>query len=553
MPSLFQAYKAIATKVPTYFIESTAPDNVDDEPTSPSAIDGLAPIDPDQAIDEIARHLSGADEPNLVVMVHGFNNPQPAVLKMYAGSSQAIEADPLVSDKKGLVCVGYRWPSENMGRPVQGTFAALPALPVWLLVFGVILLVPYPLWSLLLGYGRWVLVGHFLTMLGLTLISTVAGIALLRVIVYFRDNYRAASFGAPDLVEIVRQIDRAVIDHDGRRLGLERSTALKHRGTNRVQLSFIGHSMGGFVVTNAIRVLSDLFAPDAVRTHLNETVVHAAPANAEGVAGSTVEKISPNIGNIFTLMRFVLASPDIPAEALLSNRANFLASSLRRFREAYLFSNEGDEVLRLISTAANYFSFPTKSWKFGYRLGNVEILTEDYGLIKPSGQSIPQLLRVGYYTVQELYEVLLTARREQAGSASLQKNLAEIISYFDCTDYVDIDSEGKRRPLLTFAKKIKQRNAKARMSWWSNFALLLAYLLLRQRPNVHGGYFEGQLSQKLIYRLSCLGFNKTVPDTQALAALSDECKDKQIRMLLSPALLAKAAAAHHIREHARHT
>jgi hypothetical protein len=62
-------------------------------------------------------------------------------------------------------------------------------------------------------------------------------------------------------------------------------------------------------------------------------------------------------------MRFVLASPDISAEALLSNRANFLASSLRRFREAYLFSNEGDEVLRQISTTANYFSFPTKSWK----------------------------------------------------------------------------------------------------------------------------------------------------------------------------------------------
>ncbi len=28
----------------------------------------------------------------------------------------------------------------------------------------------------------------------------------------------------------------------------------------RVQLSFIGHSMGGFVVTNAIRTLSDVFA-----------------------------------------------------------------------------------------------------------------------------------------------------------------------------------------------------------------------------------------------------------------------------------------------------
>jgi esterase/lipase superfamily enzyme len=35
-----------------------------------------------------------------------------------------------------------------------------------------------------------------------------------------------------------------------------------------VDLSFIGHSMGGFVVTNAIRALSDVFAKGAVRSRL---------------------------------------------------------------------------------------------------------------------------------------------------------------------------------------------------------------------------------------------------------------------------------------------
>ena len=71
-----------------------------------------------------------------------------------------------------------------------------------------------------------------------------------------------------------------------------------------------------------------------------------------------------------------LASPDIPAETLLSNRGNFLASALSRFQEAYLFSNEGDEVLRQISTLANYFpcSRP-KAATHGFRLGNVEILS----------------------------------------------------------------------------------------------------------------------------------------------------------------------------------
>ena len=111
-------------------------------------------------------------------------------------------------------------------------------------------------------------------------------------------------------------------------------------------------------------------------------------------------------------MRFVLVLPDISAEALLSNRANFLASSLRRFREAYLFSNEGDEVLRQISTTANYFSFPTKSWKNGYRLGNVEILSREFGVIGLGKELLLQALRVGYYTLQELDDGLRTARKE---------------------------------------------------------------------------------------------------------------------------------------------
>ncbi|MFZ8425991.1 hypothetical protein ACO1MX_15000, partial [Staphylococcus aureus] len=72
--------------------------------------------------------------------------------------------------------------------------------------------------------------------------------ALLRAIVYFRDTYRATNYGAPDLVQIIRAIDGELGN-------------LRGRGKrNDVELSFIGHSMGGFVVTNTIRVLSDVFA-----------------------------------------------------------------------------------------------------------------------------------------------------------------------------------------------------------------------------------------------------------------------------------------------------
>ena len=200
---------------------------------------------------------------------------------------------------------------------------------------------------------------------------------------------------------------------------------------NRVQLSFIGHSMGGFVVTNAIRALSDLFARDALRPRLNAGTVNEH-------TGGTLEPVSPNVGNALTLMRFVLASPDISAEALLSNRANYLASCLRRFREAYLFSNEGDEVLRQISTTANYFSFPTKTWKHGYRLGNVEILSREFRADRArKGVAAPSIARGPLHPAGAV-RGLRTARKELGQEpGSVQNRLPEVFSYFDCSDYFE--------------------------------------------------------------------------------------------------------------------
>ncbi len=69
---------------------------------------------------------------------------------------------------------------------------------------------------------------------------------LMRVTVYFRDGYRATTYGVPDLVDIVRLLDEQ----------LEKKLAGR-----RSDLSFIGHSMGAFVVTDAVRILTDVFSP----------------------------------------------------------------------------------------------------------------------------------------------------------------------------------------------------------------------------------------------------------------------------------------------------
>ncbi len=256
-----------------------------------------------------------------------------------------------------LVCIGYRWPSEQMGRPARSVFSAAPLSLIWLLVAAL----------LLLGIGTLLTIGAFHTLpertIWRSLSYTFYGLLLaipvtvffLRIAVYFRDAYRAAHYGVPDLVEVIRQLDKAA----------NQPTPGRIRQA-RIKISFIGHSMGAFVVTNLVRILSDVFDPASIGT-LSTDDPHKAPG--------------PEIGNVFTLGRLVLVSPDIPAETLLLRRANFLASSLRRFEESYLFSSEGDEALRLISTMANYFSFPTKSRDNGFRMGNTEVVSPDYGIV----------------------------------------------------------------------------------------------------------------------------------------------------------------------------
>jgi Putative serine esterase (DUF676) len=552
MAHLFRAYRARDVGFSAYFIESTAPDNIEDRPTPPPVPPQLVPVDADRAIEDIAAELSGSDAPNLVIMVHGYNNPPPSVFKFYASAAAAIDRDPSITGRKGLVCVGYRWPSENMGAPWPSWRSALPTMATWLgrlglilLLCGIVLILLRSIWHLAawldpslhqtaasLAIRPWIkcalsVFGHVVALLGLLVAGLIGCAILLRIIVYFRDGYRATNYGAPDLVEIVRQIDRHIFDEDHKH-------HRANRDAKRVQLSFIGHSMGGFVVTNAIRVLSDVFDFGAMRPRLNAGTINEENA-ARFSADESAPDLSPHIGHAFSLMRFVLASPDIPAEALISNRANFLSSSLRRFREAYLFSNEGDEVLRQISTVANYFSFPTKSWKFGFRLGNVEILSSGYGVIPVARHAILKSLRIGFYTLQEIYDRLCTVRGQGTNFDTLQNKLPERFSYFDCTDYVDTDNDGVRRPLLTFALRLKRNNPQARMSWRQHLCLLESYVWNR-KPDVHAGYFQGLLSQQLIYRLACLGHAGTIAAYGGRPQLSDACREKQIRVLMSPGL-----------------
>jgi hypothetical protein len=170
-------------------------------------------------------------------------------------------------------------------------------------------------------------------------------------------------------------------------------------------------------------------------------------------------------------------------------------------------------------------------------LGNVEILSRDYGVIDPAPGDFLRTLRIGYYTLQELYNKLKAARRDPPDKpVAVQKELPEVFTYFDCTDYVDCkETGGPETPLLTFALRTKRRNALRGLSRSEHLQLLFAYA--RQKINVHGGYFQGEFCQQLMYRFACLGYDATMAGYGGVDSLSAKCKEKQIRMLLSPDLM----------------
>jgi Putative serine esterase (DUF676) len=508
-----------------YFIESTAPDNVDPPPDPDIAHPAvLRSVPADEAVKQIAGILVPPDDPganaSLVVMVHGFNNPPASVLRFYEGALKALQADKdaIFGDpRRKVVCIGYRWPSESIGQVMWSSLEALPLTPLWLFGIAAVILVLRLLGWLVgffnptVGWLAWL--STALTLAAVALFALNSLIVLLRGIVYFRDVYRAINYGVPDLVEVIRQVDR------------EASGALVNaagRSRNRVSLSFIGHSMGGLVVTEAIRVLSDVFDSKAIRTTLSGRV------RAQSEEKKPIGEAPGKIGHVFTLARFVLASPDIPAETLLTARANFLASSLRRFREAYLFSNEGDEVLLLISTIVNYFSFPTRRRNYGYRLGNVETLSEGFGKIADSG--VLARLRVGDKTLADLSDKTSQATQDDF------TDVANAFTYFDCTDYVDGPDN---RGMLTEARNYKAGNPNGRIPWYEHLWLLFRcspFCPPSKRINVHGGYFDGAVAQQLIYRLACLGFEDTAKAFGGEAQMMNTCAARQIRVMPSARL-----------------
>ncbi|MBW4581296.1 MAG: alpha/beta hydrolase [Tildeniella nuda ZEHNDER 1965/U140] len=605
--------------VPGFFVRSTAPINIEQDECKP---DGNVPTVSDIVESLYQNTKLNTSYTGLVIQIHGYNTGIETVVqngKEVEGRDYVCEGwqrtweylnqsdQAIYSKRHSFVYLGYRWPSESVPSSFKNAGRALP-LTLKVVLWGGLFLAAIGLLLLML-FASPILdaLSAILMILGIAVSMVVVTLFILRIIVYFRDTYRANNFGVPDLVEFIRQLDLGLVKRHmneslfetvakeaGESLDLApdllakavRKTweAIEHQPAlfnayddaafrlllpalkqnslaplddavflkiyttfvlaekpayntanfaaataywtqkKRIRLTFIGHSMGGFVTTQVIRILSDAFDPAAI-----------------GDSQSLEKLPSSDVGRVFALGRLILISPDIPLSTIISGRTNVLRSSLRRFEEAYLFSNEGDLALRLASTTANYFSFPASTRTQGFRLGNVTVNLD------PSKQSLHRQNAYGIVNLQELMndaypsplldfigvqtldrdtrsigqegdkkrealkkrggkvdeESLATAKKDP-------ESIADLFTYLDCTEYRDV---------TTYAKRDQQEinvliceGQRSPLKFFDYTTLLKAYVDFSNDPgkgvgvDVHGGYFYGRLSNLLIYRLAFLGF-----------------------------------------------
>jgi len=649
--SISQLTNVAQASIPGYFVASTAPINVEgDNPTAHRqqihSCQPAAPQQEEQSLNEIAEGLfnkvrdpsrSQGDIVELIISVNGFSNSVKATRSRVEEIYNYINNDKSQQVQKkahNLMYIGYRWPSEPLvgdnswwfGK-AYNALTSLPLLPRFILFFGLVSI----LLSLCFDFHD-LLINPFLSFLFsiiililTTMFFFVVSLVILRLAMYFRDYYRATNYGVPDLVELIRQLDKALVNHLKKRYLQEVSLIAKFKGMllnrlkdelsleelvvakqeepvleeicelivnnycidrdihplkredlkikslnsfltqdyldkvvkiaenliklttdseltrvkeraieilenkakkywkdhNRIKLTFIGHSMGAYVVTSAVRILSDVF-----------------DLNSVGNLGATNKLPTSDIGSVFALERLVLVAPDIPVNTILSGRSNFLRSSLRRFSETYLFSNEGDLALRIASTVANYFSFPARTRESGYRLGNVAIQdNEGYGIIN-----------LNYIRQQQhrdlLHTLFIDSFNPSKSLAKVQEGfhleevldreeIASLFTYFDCTDYTDQTTRNsKKRQVLTIGRW------RWEPQWIYYVRLSIAYAL--GIKDTHGGYFQGQFSQQAIYRLAFLGFGDFLDSLNqkdrmsALDYLSQKCYQNKVQVILSP-------------------
>ncbi|MDJ0661839.1 MAG: alpha/beta hydrolase [Crocosphaera sp.] len=573
------------TEIEAYLAISKASINVDDSEENLQLSCPSPEFKPSNC-NEIVDSFNQKDETlkkELVIMIHGYKTEKEAAKEEYKKRFEFIKEQFNTIKNRKLVLIGYTWPSEDFLKNFGNYFyEALKTLPIpFEIINNLLFLITFSIFSficfinsiaviipiifgifaisnliLLLSFllGWWVkqkskfqidvvsmvffiitivywffldfIIDAFdldplfykiiilLSIIGSIYLGIVLTFIILRTTNYFRDKYRAMFFAVADLVELIKNLNSKLGDE----------------GSNEITLSFIAHSMGSFVATHTIRTLYNAFE--------NGQTNNSEANNNSGNSKNT------DLGKHFLLGRLVLASPDISIQAIFPGKSNVLETAIDKCQEAYLFSNQGDMILRVFSMITNYFIFPAQSAERGFRLGNIIVCDRekndnDYTTLNQKQNmdttTFLKNLQIVYRgKPTSLFKLLNNPQKLPKSIVTMQ------VSYFDCTDCRD----NIRDTNDDWSKELKPILSKAENH--QIICVMQCLELLKQwvvgNIDIHGGYFNGKFCQTMIYGLACLGWNDfngiwlQCRNKHQASTLLEECATRKIQGLLSPEL-----------------
>ncbi|MEL7034384.1 MAG: alpha/beta hydrolase [Cyanobacteria bacterium J06592_8] len=330
-------------------------------------------------IAELGVLLRSQNFQHITLRTHGYSTPAEKFYRFFLNEAESLCLKGPVNQIGTLgnhnAYIGYHWPGEKpfftqalwmnkqQNWQIFLKFLLTLGLLAWLAgtflyIISAIAIVPLlqslglnpildPIWawfdlskigSLIL---QWQAVALIVFILWLTLMQ------LLRLVVYQRDRYRAVHYGAPDLAEFFWRLDKVLGENPYISMPFDTVIPSQSSAISPLNVNLIGHSMGGLVLVNVLRILSDKFGKD-----------------------ERIDDQKSQMGNYLILQKLILSSPDIPLEFLREGRNNYVRSAIQRCSEIYLFSSDRDTVLRYLSLLANWFTEPSLEMS-GLRLGNV--------------------------------------------------------------------------------------------------------------------------------------------------------------------------------------
>jgi hypothetical protein len=435
-------------------------------------------------VDELARLIDEGKFKNLTLRTHGFANPADSFYQSFAQEADTLNKDTAF---RNSLYVGYHWPSEQpiLSRSlysdvrancdaaakflfvlsgISGIIGPIVYFFLSLLVVPVLQAMQIPLiwpWRDFNSVAKLAVQWYWL--IPTTFLLWLLAFFLLRVLVYHRDRYRAIHYGAPDLAEFFWRLDKSL--------------------ANTLKVNLVGHSMGGLVLVNMLRVLSDKFGKDDLGDSLPDFTPDAngnlreveLPERSASLSSDNNPRL---FGEHLELIKIVLASPDIPLEFLRESRNNYVRSAISRCDQVFLMSSDRDIVLRYLSAVINWFSEPSIEMSAA-RLGNVYL--KKYP--KLAGQS---------YNLRPNIRILVGL--EPVVKPTSAYGLFQKFNYLDCTE---MRAQGDGRGVNGICCHLNLFNGVA-----IDMANTLLYFLQPfTKIDLHGGYFQTNTPSFMLLKL----------------------------------------------------